>query len=834
MTSNLSLKIRRVLSDKLCWKHVLLSSSVASSALLLNPGYAHAQLEEIMVTARQRTESLQDVPISVSAVSGEFIVRNGVQRLEDLSTAVPNLVVREGFAGETIAIRGFGSNQNPSFEQAVSTFIDGVYFGRAKQSLAAFLDVERLEVLRGPQSTIFGNNAIAGALNLTTTRPDGELGGFAFASYTPDDDEVDITGALTVPITDTLSTRVAFKYLNLGGYFDNFIGGEVPQRENVVGRISVLWEPTDNLEIFVKGEIGRQDALGAASQLVDCPVGGGDFSPAPTPGRENVGSGACDLAQRLLPGLTFELDEQIETGGRNPQTVIPIAPSQINDTLGQVDGEFRNLDTSNVNLTMNYGFESGITLTSVTGYSSYTSDRTLDVDTTPFAFISTDRQEEYEQFSQELRLTSPGGETVDWLVGAYYQKSDVAFGYQTSTLLDSPDGPNPGGPPGGNGDSGFLLGIFAGDLTEDNDQWAIFGSATYNITEKLRATVGLRYSEVDKFGDYEIRLGLTPNNEAIPVDSAAAAVPFFGSPAAPAFVAHTVSDSVASNELTYQANIQYDVSDVVMVYGSISNGFKAGGFDNLIRLPALYPTGVGLVPTLEGTSTGGSFTFEQETVDAYEIGIKIDLSNIRVNIAAFYNEFDNLQQSIFNPTAIAFQIRNAAAAKSKGVEVDGQWAATENLVINFAGTLLDAEYTDFPQGSCDQLSTNAGLRFCDLSGAELPYTPDWSATIGANHTLPLGKGSLAVFTNVQLVLSGGYRSGVELDPRFEVDSYQILDARIAIGDEDAGWRVGIWGRNLTDELFQTASLYGAVRSAGAYTTTTNRPLSWGVFANMEF
>ncbi|MEO0412441.1 MAG: TonB-dependent receptor [Pseudomonadota bacterium] len=822
------------LRSKAFRRRFLISSALISSAFGADIGQAHAQLEEIMVTARQRTESLQDVPISVSAVSGDFIVRNGVQRLEDLSTTVPNLVVREGFAGETIAIRGFGSNQNPSFEQAVSTFIDGVYFGRAKQSLAAFLDVERLEVLRGPQSTIFGNNAIAGALNLTTTRPGQEMEGYAFASYNPDDDEVDLTGALTVPITDTLSTRVAFKYLNLGGYFNSFFGDDVPARENAVGRVSVLWEPADNLEIFVKGEIGRQDAVGAASQLIDCPVGGGAFSAAPSPGRENVGSGACDLAQRLNPDITFALDNQIETGGLNPQTVIPIAPSQINDTLGQVGGEFRDLDTSNINLTINYGFENGITLTSVSGYSSYASDRRLDVDTTPFAFISTDRQEDYEQFSQELRLTSPGGETFDWLVGAYYQQSDVAFGYQTFTLLDSPDGPNPGGPPGGNGNAGFLLGVFAGDLTEDNDQWAIFGSATYNFTEKLRATVGLRYSEVDKFGDYQIRLGVTPNNEAVPVQSAGAAVPFFGSPAAPAFVAHTVSDSVASNELTYQANLQYDVSDTVMVYGSISNGFKAGGFDNLIRLPAVYPAGVGLVPTLEGTSTGGSFTFEQETVDAYEIGVKIDLANVRVNIAAFYNEFDNLQQSIFNPTAIAFQIRNAAAAKSKGVEIDGQWAATENLVFNFAGTLLDAEYTDFPQGSCDQLSTNAGLRFCDLSGAELPYTPDWSATIGANHTQPLGAGSLAVFTNVQLVLSGGYRSGVELDPRFEVGSYQILDARIAIGDQEAGWRVGIWGRNLTDELFQTASLYGAVRSVGAYTTATNRPMSWGFFANMEF
>lgn len=830
-------------------KITLTGVSLLSMMVAAGSAASAQQLDEIVVTAQKRQETLQEVPISVTAIGGESIIEDGVQRLEDLATYVPNLVVREGFAGETLAVRGFGSNQNPSFEQAVSTFIDGVYFGRAKQSLASFLDLERVEVLRGPQSTFFGNNAIAGALNLTTKRPGAAAEGFVHTSYNPDDNELDLTGAATIPVSETLGFRAAVKYLKSDGYLEDFDGNKLPEKENIVGRLSALWQPTDNFEVFIKGEIGSEETVGATAQIVDCPLSGSAFTPVQDPlgPRGNVGNGLCDLAQRIIPGLTFEFDEVLEPGGMNPATVIPIADTQINSVLGQVGGQFRNLDTKNANLTMSYEAENGITLTSVTGYTEYDSDRQFDVDTTPLASISTNRQEEFSQWSQELRVVSPGGETVDWLAGVYYQSNDVDFDYQTYTLIDSPDGANPGGPPGGNGVHGFILGLFAGDYEESQDTWAVFGSASWNPTDDLRATVGLRYSEVDKEGTNILSLGISGNNAAVPVDSAAATVPFFGSPAGPPFVAHNITDSISSNELTYQFNLQYDFSDAIMGYATVANGFKAGGFDNLIRLPETYPTNAGLCSAgdprppcggnpagIAGTSSGGSFSFSQEIVNAYEIGLKMKWPAVRVNLAAFINTFDDLQQSVFNPTAIAFQIRNAGAAKSQGIELDAQWAATDNLVLTAAGTVLDAKYTEFTGASCDRASTNAGLLTCDLSGARLPYTPDWSATFGARHTLPISLGRLAIFTNANLVLSGDYRSGVELDPRFEVGSYQLLDARIALGDIDRNWSIGVWGKNLTDELLPGISTYGAVRSVGPYISTTQRPLSWGVSGNYKF
>lgn len=818
--------------------------AIAVLALTASAESFAAELEEIVVTAQKRVESLQDVPISVTALSGEKIEKTGIQRLDELSNYVPNVVIREGLAGETISIRGFGAGENPSFEQAVSTFVDGVYFGRSKQSLASFLDLERVEVLRGPQSTFFGNNAIAGAINLTTRKPSQEFDGFVRASFNPEDSEADIYGAVGGPLSDTVSARFAAKYFDSDGYLDVFNGGTAPMKESTVARLSLLWEASDTVDVMFKIEQGQEDTLGSTSQIVDCVVGS-PFTPAPSPGRENAGNGLCDLAATLT-GAEFVFDEVLTQGGANPQTAIPIADSQIVPVLAQIGGEFRNLDTNNMNLTINWDI-GPFTVTSVSATTGYESRRQFDVDSTPLASISTNRQEDFDQFSQELRLVSPGGESIDWLAGVYYQTNDVEFDYQTYTLVDAPDATDPGGPPGGNGVQGPVLALFAGNYREQSDSIAVFGSATFSISNAFRITTGLRYSEVDKDGDSVLFLGLTGNQAAVAVETPGAAVPFIGNPAGPNFIANSVEGAVSSDELTGQINLQYDFGDSIMGYVTLANGFKAGGFDTLIRLPETYPTGVGLctagdprppcaaVPGgIEGTSTGGSFSFDQEEVEAIEVGLKMEWTTVRLNLAVFRNEFTDLQQSIFNPTAVAFQIDNAGEATSQGIEADMQWAATDSLVITASGTLLDAQYDSFVGASCDRLSTNAGLAFCDLSGADLPFAPDWSATIGIEHTLPLQGGNLQLTSNLTAVLSDGFRTGVELDPRFELDSHELIDLQVTLGDADGRWSVGIWGRNLTDELLQGSSLYGAVRSNGPFVSTTQRPLSWGLAGTYSF
>lgn len=835
---------------------LLLPAAIALVTTALVTTTASAEiLEEVLVTAQKRVESLQDVPISVQALTGQDIQDAGIQNLGDLSASVPNVSISEGFAGETISIRGFGSGGNPSFEQAVATFIDGVYFGRAKQSLASFLDVERVEVLRGPQSTFFGNNAIAGALNIATKKPTEKMEGSIVASYAPDDEDFDVTFAYGGMLTDTFGARVALKYRTLDGYLrrqqDGVGAGGTPEKDVSIGRLSLLWQPSNELEVFFKAEIGNEDTVGSTAQLEDCPAPIGlQGVPSATPEQKLLlGSGLCDVAIKLTGNSGFNFDKTIETGGLNPTlpgASVVVPPQNINSILAQEGGEFRDLDTENYNLTLNYDL-SGYTLTAITGYTGYESDRQFDVDQLSVASISTNRQEEFSQWSQEFRVVSPGGKTIDWLAGAYLQSNEVAFGYQTYTLLNAPDGlPSP--VPGGLGVQGGTLGKFQGAFDEDSDTWAIFAAATFNATDDFSLTVGLRYTEVEKEGSNVLNLALTTDNNVEPIEEPGAQVSIFGSPGSPVFVAHTFDNvPVEEEHVTGSITANWHATDKTMLYLSYSEGFKSGGYDNLIRLPEVYPAGVGLCAAndprppcrgtnpegLVGTPTGGSFTFDTEEVEAFELGAKMDWGSVRLNLALFRSEFTNLQQSIFNPTTIAFQIENAGNAISQGLEADLTWGATNNLIISASASILDASYDEFEGASCSRQETVTGLQSCSLTGEDLPFSPKWNAIVNFDHVLPLSS-NLLINTQLSLAYTDEYKTGAESDPRFIQDAFETINLRVALGNAGGTWNVALWGRNLTDKLTVGQSTNAAVRSLGPILQTTNRPMSWGISAGYNF
>jgi iron complex outermembrane receptor protein len=781
---------------------LLIATSISASAQeVTTEKEKKVELETILVTAQKRSESLQDVPISIQTVTGETIQEAGIQRLDDLSSIIPNVNINEGFAGETISVRGFGSGVNPSFEQAVSTFIDGVYFGRAKQSLASFLDIDRVEVLRGPQSTFFGNNAIAGALNVSTRRPTGEDEGSLVVSFAPDDEDLNTTFAYGGMLTDTLGARVALKYRTLDGYLKLWDGGMTPEKDTLVGRISLVWNPNDNLEVFLKAELGDEDTTGSTAQLHDCP------SPLALQGPAPIGGGLCDIALEVTGLSELNFDDVIETGGLNggdPTQAAPggVPPQNINSVLAQEGGEFRNLKTDNYNLTLDYDLND-YTLTSITGLTSYDSVRQFDVDRTPIASISTNRLEEFSQFSQEFRVVSPGGEFFDWLAGVYYQSSSVDFDYQTYTLLPPPDAvPFQGG----------LLGLVQGDFEEENDTWATFASGTWNFSETFSVTAGLRYSEVDKEANNKLDLFITPDNDAVPLLTNS--IPSLGSQ----FIAHTITGEVNEEKLTGSMNAKWNVNDRTMLYVSYSEGFKAGGFDNLLRVPE---------------SANGKFTFATEEVEAIEFGTKMDWGHTRINLAAFRSEFTNLQQSIFNPAAVAFQISNVGAAISQGIEMDFKWAATENLTITATAALLDAYYETFEGASCSRQETVAGLTSCSLTGEALPFAADWNAVLNFDHRVYFSS-DLEFRSQLTFSYIDDYRTGTENDPRFMQEGFETVDLRFSLVDVEAGWTVALWGKNLTDNLTVGNSTNAAVRSLGPILQTTNRPLSWGFGFSYNF
>ena len=255
---------RNVASRLLMGIGLMLCVSTASNAQLL--------LEEIVVTAQKRAQNLQDVPISVLAVSGEEISRQGFKRLEDVTSLMPNVTVTEAALGDQLFIRGIGSGLNIGFEQSVGTFIDGVYFGRGLQSRNIFLDIERLEVLRGPQSTFFGNNAIAGAMSITTRGPSEAWEGYVSGLYEDGTGTKNIDVAVGGPISDTLGIRIAGRYSDQDGWQTNStINDKEPREERLAGRVTIEWAPSENFDASLKYQVESNDVEGRAMQAVGCP-----------------------------------------------------------------------------------------------------------------------------------------------------------------------------------------------------------------------------------------------------------------------------------------------------------------------------------------------------------------------------------------------------------------------------------------------------------------------------------------------------------------------------------------------------------------------------------
>lgn len=410
--------------------------------LLVSAGMVEAKavLEEIVVTAQKRAESLQDVPISVAAITGEAITNNGINRLDDIDEFVPNLMISDNFVGSEIRIRGIGTSPgNSGFEQAVATFIDGVYFGRDRSSLAAFLDIERVEVLRGPQPTFFGQNAIAGALNISTHKPGQEPEGYINATYGTDD-EYSVDFAYGGPLTDTLGVRLALRTNGMDGFIENLNSGDVPERDSKSGRLIADYKPTNDLSVTLKYEASELEQSGHTLQPVTCS--------AETDGNPSTSDPIvpCHYALTNVTGYEAGLNDKLATGGYLPPPSGPVlflngAGIPVVDA-SQVDffqHEDRNLDTSNAAITLEYDF-GDVVLNAISAYVEYDSEEYLDVDATPFALIHPHIVQDFEQTSQEIRLTSASESNHDWMVGIYYQNHELYELNELPTAYLSPFG----------------------------------------------------------------------------------------------------------------------------------------------------------------------------------------------------------------------------------------------------------------------------------------------------------------------------------------------------------------------------------------------------------
>lgn len=813
------------------------------------------QLEEVIVTAQKRAESLQDVPISVSAIQGEKIQDAGIPNMAALADFVPNLHIADAPVNTNIYMRGVGSGNNQGFEQSVGMYIDGVYMGRGRQYRAGFLDVERVEVLRGPQGTLFGRNTVAGAVNITTAsaRAGDELEGQIMASAESFDGRI-LEGFVGGGLTDTLGARLAVKYRETDGFADNvFLGTPEGSIEELSYRLSLNWQPTDNLNINFKYTQSDYERTGATTT-------GKVFLNAAerdefVPNRSAFANTAYGIMDVFYPGYQEQTGREFEVFkdngyGRSREDGIGIG---INPDSS---------DNDLTNMVFNVDWQVGeLTLTSVTGYSEYQYVDGADVDWLPLQFISRDDDQSFEQVSQEFRIASPGGEFFDYVAGVYFDQSELEFDRQVAIDTNF-DGlfpeflsiVTPGNPPPAVLPQNLLSALTGGayDMNQvarnhnyqlDSDSLAVFAQGTFNFTDTLRLTVGLRYTEENK--DVISTQFLSDQNSGLlnPSDSY-----FLHLIQANSFnaYAYDYKQERSTDALTPSFNLQWNVGDDSMLYVSFSQGFKSGGFTAADDgnpgdlTPTAFPCApnpdftVDLDACYDLSNPNDDFEFGDEEVDAFELGGKHTLldGGMTLNWALFYTEYTDLQTAIFE--GLGFVVKNAAGSEIYGLEVDALWQATDNLRLGANFAYLDASYSDFDDGPCTAIQLDANPN-CSieqgnpLSGEPTLYASDYSASFFFDYIRPMG--DMELFVGGEVNYRDSFQSAGDNDPIDQIDAFTKANLRLGLRSGD--WEIMAYGRNIFDEEVYMQS-YDTPVLAGSHSRYMEESAVWGARLKYSF
>lgn len=724
-----------------------------------DPGPGDLLLDEIIVTATKRPVEMQDAPISLSVVTGDKIEAMGMAELEDLALYVPNVHIGESAIASLLFIRGVGSGMNPGFEQSVGTFIDGVYFGRGAYSRAAFLDLARVEVLKGPQLTLFGKNTIAGAINITTAQPTEEFEGYVEAAFESEVDGTSVSAMLSGPLSDTVRVRVAARKSDDEGWMTNTAAGGVggPGEDNLAIRGTLEWDASESLVFTLKAERNRYDVRGR-EQMISI------ANPTATFLYRTFGDAA------FSPGFGYV---------RNVRT--------------SVQPEFHDIEASVLQLTALYDW-GDLALTSITASTGYDYRDSQDGDYSALQFLERSRLEEHEQFSQEFLLTSLGDDAVDFLAGVYFQTADLTSDRTTPARFT-------GLPPVDAGvraqiDAALGTNLQAGDIDadmlaffdQDTTTISAFGEFTFNLRDDFRIVTGLRYSkdekEISKSGFQSQAGSTTPD-------------PFLAVVYGPILqLSGTYAYTLERDEdhLTGNVGLQWDPNADSMLYLNVSSGYKAGGFDEDNALGSL-----------------ANAEFEDETVLGVEAGVKFTVldGRGRINAAVFHSKYEDLQVSTFDGNA-SFVVGNAAESVVTGLEADWTFAVTEHLILSGALALLNAEYDSFPDSACTSAQIIAWVAAgnpratCtqDLSGRQLQFAPEWAANIAARYIRPIGN-DLELGLSVDINASDDTVIAADGDTLLAQKAHEKINARISLGTTDGKWLIAVVGKNLGDEATTT-------------------------------
>ncbi len=798
-------------------------SAVLAFALPTLPAFA-AELEEITVTATRREESIQDVPISILAVSGDTIREGSITKMSDLTDSLPAVTVAQNPIGNFIFIRGIGSSTNQGIEQSVSIFHDGIYMGRHQLSRAPFMDLERVEVVRGPQSILFGKNTIGGALSLTTAKPTDEFEG-SISAMAGEDGEQEINLVLSGGFSDTVRGRVAYRDYQHDGYLKNVMTGtDDPVRDDWTARGTLQWDATDNLTVTAKYEKSEFVQDGALVQLAV-------FDPF-TPGAAATNALNAALVGIATGGGTESFDDEravINDGGALVGLAVP--------TLAGLPGfpdlaEGSNNEMQTGTLTIDWGIGDH-TITAITGYADYNYQDVCDCDFAALPLIQVNAAEDYEQISQEIRLTSPGGELLDYIIGLYYQKADL---YYTSDESFGSAMLNPAAPPPNVTRSYFL--------EQEQEQIAIFGSFTYSFTDLTRGTLGLRYTTEDKMANRALHKRFTGGWNFGPLGTYGDTVADYdqfqqvtnavlgGDPLNPVLwegalgtYEHTITNRERSEEfVSWSLSVEHDLNEDVMLYGLASTGIKGGGFDaRFLKNESLDPA---VVPGSD------KFEYDEEEATNFEFGVKSTLldGSMNLNATVFHMEIDDLQVSIFDG-ATAFLVDNAAKIEVQGLEADMNWAATDSLTIGLAAAFLNNEFKEFTNSPCWTSEAAADPVGClngkDVSGEPNQFSPDFSANLKFDYFRPVGR-AMEFRSTLNVNYSDGYFTAADLDPVYAFqDRWTKVDLRLALTGGSDHWEVAVIGKNLTDEETSGNNNDQPLVPGNGF-SSLDRPRSWAV------
>ena len=728
----------------------LLLGAVASISGASN---AQEALDEVIVTATKRAESIMDVPVSVTAISGAQIENLGIADMEDLSLFVPNFEINSASILPNLYMRGLGGGATHSIEQSVGRFVDGVYIGRAAINLHGFMDVESVEVLRGPQGTLFGKNTVGGALIMNTANPtDTFESGFTLSTseYSTTGGNDEIQAFLSGPMGDNWAGRIAVRLKETDGYYINRLEGPGgPDRSDTGVRVKLAWTPSDRTSVDFKYEYNQFDSVGPDTAEI-----------------AGIGGPPLSVYQMHSPNFTPELDWIVDVDCTDIVANRDTTGDGAADTAFNA-GSFcpnRDQDSSTFAMTIEHDFSRG-TLTSITAYQDYDYQHDfVGLDMGLASGFRANRDETYENLSQEFRFTSDESETFDYIVGVYFEDSEVSRNQKSDvnlvTVFFDPTGPY----------------IQRNEpWTQDTTTIAAFGQARWRFDNDLTLILGGRYASEDK--DFEFERFYNDYGTENPSGFMG------GGPFGPPLVA---SDSRSEDKFTGSVTLQWDVGDASMLYGSFSQGHKTGGFSDRIDAP------------------GAEFEFDAENTDSIELGAKSTLLNgsLALNVALFSMDIEGLQLATQLPGAIpTFSVSNAADSTSEGVELDVTWAASDSWTLGGNAAFLDASYDSFPGSeNCPPgVTPDPGTGTCDLAGFPLIFAPDSKFTLFADFYYEDVFGSWDFAGRADYTYSDEYYTDISYRPDVITDSFSITNASVRFISPDDRVTVSLIGRNLADE-----------------------------------